>query len=115
MAVRTIDSKALLQLINSNPNLILLDVRDEDKFQAGSLQVAGIKTRNQPYLRMRDQVDVFDESTAHELGEAEIVTICTTGNKASKAAELLREQGYRACSLEGGLTAWNAGTSGVKE
>lgn len=37
---------------------------------------------------------------------AEIVTVCTTGNKAQKAATFLNEMGYSAVSLNGGLSAW---------
>ncbi|MCG5253971.1 rhodanese-like domain-containing protein [Brevibacillus agri] len=39
--------------------------------------------------------------------KAQVITVCTSGNKAQKAAALLREHGYEAKALLGGLTAWN--------
>jgi rhodanese-related sulfurtransferase len=103
-----VDSHSLKQMLDSKRNLILLDVRDEDKFQMGSLYAEEIQTLNVPFLIMREQAEPFDDDTSRQLENATIVTVCTTGNKAQKAAAFLREKGYSAVSLDGGLTAWNS-------
>lgn len=93
-------------------NVLLLDVRDPEKFENGSLIHPKASTENIPYVAMIDEDG--NEKIQQRLdsipADTEIVTVCTTGNKASKAAAYLREQGFSAVSLEGGLTAWRENT-----
>ncbi|WP_047151118.1 rhodanese-like domain-containing protein [Aneurinibacillus tyrosinisolvens] len=86
--------------------VFILDVRDEEKFQTGSLQAEAIQPTNIPYVAMRDEEAIVKEQVSRLPKETVIVTVCTTGNKAGKAASLLREKGFNAVPLEGGLTAW---------
>lgn len=106
MTDRTIDIQALRRLLESGDDLIIVDVRDEDKFRAGTLRIEGFETLHLPYLQMKDQEGEIAEQLPDDYKKARMITVCTTGNKAGKAAELLREKGFQACSLEGGLTAW---------
>src|SRR5688572_28476146 len=39
--------------------------------------------------------------------ERPIVTVCASGKTSLKAAEILKQKGYDAYSLEGGMKAWN--------
>lgn len=114
MKKETISSSTFKQLIEEVTPLLILDVRDKEKFLQGSLTVSGIATRNEPYVHMKEQDQPFDEDTSRSLQDATIITVCTTGNKAQKAAALLREKGYRALALEGGLTAWNESNEIIK-
>ncbi|MDF2679354.1 MAG: sulfurtransferase [Brevibacillus sp.] len=107
MKNETISCSTFKHLIEEKTNLLILDVRDQEKFLQGSLTVPGITTRNEPYVYMKEQAQPFDEDSSRSLQDATIITVCTSGNKAQKAAALLREKGYRALALEGGLTAWN--------
>ncbi|WP_412678886.1 rhodanese-like domain-containing protein [Brevibacillus nitrificans] len=104
----TINKHEFEQLQHENAKLIILDVRDVEKYQSGSLHVPGIATKNVPYIHMKEQDQALPEETAQACADATIITLCTSGNKAQKAAALLREKGYRASALEGGLTAWHA-------
>lgn len=106
----TISCRELKQLRGQKADLFLLDVRDEQKYAAGSLHLDGIVTRNAPYIQMKEKEQPLDDDTMRACKEALIVTVCTTGNKAQKAAALLREKGFRALALEGGLTSWNDST-----
>ncbi|GED71783.1 hypothetical protein BRE01_54850 [Brevibacillus reuszeri] len=103
----TVHSKTLKQMLDNNLNLILLDVRDNNKFLMGSISHANAPTKNVPYLSMKEADKLFDDETEKQMENAQIVTICTTGNKAQKAAALLRENGFKATALLGGLTAWD--------
>lgn len=101
-----ITTEQLKRKLEQGANVYILDVRDPEKYQAGSLEYNGVKVENIPYVTMI----AHEQSANYDLARipigAEIVTVCTTGNKAQKAAELLREKGYSTVSLQGGLTAW---------
>ncbi|MFD2371562.1 rhodanese-like domain-containing protein [Brevibacillus sp. GCM10020057] len=103
-----VNRSELEQLRKENEKLIILDVRDEEKYRAGSLQVDGLTPVNVPFVHMKEQDQPLQDQLAAACKDATIITVCTTGNKAQKAAALLRENGYRAVALEGGLTAWNS-------
>lgn len=98
----------LQEKIQNGKPILLVDVRDEAKYLAGSLQVTGVQTINLPYLQMRDEQGNATQQVSTLPFDTGIITVCTTGNKAQKAALLLREQGLQAVSLEGGLTSWLA-------
>lgn len=96
----------MIHMLQQKMPVLLLDVRDVEKFMTGSLSSEHAPTLNVPYLLMKERDKPLDEETAKLAQNIQIVTICTTGNKAQKAAALLREHGYTANALEGGLTAW---------
>lgn len=108
METTVLTSKELREKMDNGESILVLDVRDTDKFLAGSFEEPGIETLNLPYLLLRDEPEKV-EDVLHTLPKnIEIVTVCTTGNKAQKAANLLREKGLRAVSLNGGLTDWKS-------
>jgi rhodanese-related sulfurtransferase len=106
MKTNSISAAQLRDKLAKQEALHLLDVRDAEKFQTGTIEVQGAQTENLPYVTMRDQSADALERMANLPKDAQIVTVCTTGNKAQKAATFLREHGFSAISLEGGLTAW---------
>ncbi|MGG4454070.1 rhodanese-like domain-containing protein [Brevibacillus porteri] len=106
MQNQTMTTIQLSEMLEKKVPVLLLDVRDVEKFITGSLVHENASTRNVPYLLMKKQDKPFDEETEKLAQNVQIVTVCTTGNKAQKAAALLREHGFQANALEGGLTAW---------
>lgn len=108
MNKQTVDCQTLQEMMVNKKNLVFLDVRDEEKYQTGSLQSDPYETYNIPYLMMKERNEPLDPKTAHLWKDKQIVTLCTSGNKAQKAAALLRENGFQAVALLGGLTAWRA-------
>jgi len=44
--------------------------------------------------------------------DREITVVCFSGSKASKAAAYLRDHGYDAAALAGGITGWTGATTG---
>ncbi|RNB58960.1 rhodanese-like domain-containing protein [Brevibacillus gelatini] len=97
----------VIELLEKRTPVLILDVRDEAKFQAGTLTSEFAATKNVPYVHMLEQDKPLDEETDSVAKNAQIITVCTSGNKAQKAAALLRQHGYEAKALLGGLTAWN--------
>ena len=85
--------------IGSNSrDLIVVDVREKDAFEAGCIPGARHLARGQLELRVNNE---FPDPTVR------IVTCCEFGKISTLAAATLRELGFtRAAALDGGLKAW---------
>jgi glyoxylase-like metal-dependent hydrolase (beta-lactamase superfamily II)/rhodanese-related sulfurtransferase len=79
-------------------DLVILDLREREAFEAGHIPGAVHLPRGQ--LELRVNSDLPDPT-------AKILTCCEFGKISTLAASTLRELGYlRATALEGGLAAW---------
>jgi rhodanese-related sulfurtransferase len=79
-------------------NLIVLDVREKDAYDAGHLPGAMFLPRGQLELRVNE---AFPDPTVR------IVTICEFGKISTLAAATLRSLGFiHAAALDGGMKAW---------
>lgn len=79
-------------------DLIVLDVREKDAFEAGHLPGAMFLPRGQLELRVND---AFPDPTVR------IVCVCEFGKISTLAAATLRSLGYlHASALDGGMKAW---------
>src|SRR5579862_6332078 len=79
-------------------DLIVLDVREKDAFEAGHVPGARFLPRGQLELRVNTE---FPDPTVR------IVTCCEFGKISTLAAATLRDLGFtRAAALDGGLKAW---------
>ena len=79
-------------------DLIVLDVREKDAYDAGHLPGAVFLPRGQLELRVND---AFPDPTVR------IVAVCEFGKISTLAAATLRSLGYmHAAALDGGMTAW---------
>lgn len=101
--ISTVELKARL---DSEAPLAVLDVRNAEEYAAwrveGRREVPMI---NVPYFDFIEEPDAaiarlpFDRATP-------IVVICAKGGSSAFVAELLREHGYNAVNLTGGMLAW---------
>jgi rhodanese-related sulfurtransferase len=73
----------------------LVDVRDEDEWQAGHIEGAV----HIPEDDLEDRMQELDRNRP-------VVTVCRAGTRSADAAELLRGQGFDADNLDGGMLAW---------
>jgi glyoxylase-like metal-dependent hydrolase (beta-lactamase superfamily II)/rhodanese-related sulfurtransferase len=79
-------------------DLVVLDVREKDAFDAGHLPGAMLLPRGQLELRVNE---AFPDPTIR------IVTVCEFGKISTLAAATLRSLGFlHASALDGGMTAW---------
>ena len=82
-------------------DLVVLDVRERDAFDAGHVPGARHLPRGQLELRVNDELP---DPTAR------IVTVCEFGKISTLAAATLRDLGFlRATALDGGMKAWREG------
>jgi glyoxylase-like metal-dependent hydrolase (beta-lactamase superfamily II)/rhodanese-related sulfurtransferase len=83
---------------DADPELVVLDVRERDAFQAGHIPRAQHLPRGQLELRVNE--DLPDPTLR-------IVTCCEFGRISTLAAATLRQMGFqRAVALDGGMKAW---------
>jgi len=89
----------LSQRIGANSrDVVILDVREKEAFEAGHVPGAMHLPRGQLELRAND---ALPDPTVR------IVTCCEFGKISTLAAATLRELGFtRAAALDGGLKAW---------
>jgi glyoxylase-like metal-dependent hydrolase (beta-lactamase superfamily II)/rhodanese-related sulfurtransferase len=86
------------QLAGRPNDLVVLDVREKDAFQAGRIPTARLLPRGQLELRVNEE---FPDPTVR------IVVYCEFGKISTLAAATLRELGFaRATALESGVKGW---------
>jgi rhodanese-related sulfurtransferase len=75
----------------------MVDVRHPHEWQAG--RIAG--AMHIPLDELERRMGEIDRSR-------QVVTVCRSGNRSTQAMELLRDKGFEAYSLDGGLAEWAA-------
>lgn len=86
------------RLGDNSANLVVLDLREKDAFDAG--HIAGARHVPRGQLELRVNTELPDPT-------ARIITCCEFGKISTLAAATLRALGYmRATALDGGVTAW---------
>jgi rhodanese-related sulfurtransferase len=73
----------------------IVDVRGPDEWEAGHVD----GSVHIPADELEDRLDELDRSRP-------VVTVCRSGNRSTDAARVLKADGFRAESLEGGMLAW---------
>ncbi len=89
------------RIARGGADLVVLDVRERDAFNAGHVRGARHLPRGQLELRVNDELP---DPTAR------IVTVCEFGKISTLAAATLRDLGFvRATALDGGMKGWREG------
>ena len=91
-----IDVQALKARLTAGEELVLLDVRERDELDNGTLPgIVHIPAGDLGY-----RVEELDP-------ERETIVICRTGNRSGSATRFLLEEGFRdAKNMAGGMNAW---------
>ena len=85
-------------MINREDALVL-DIRDKNDFKAGHL----VDALNIPYASLANRMG---ELEAHK--NRPIILVCKTGQTVSMAGKMLREKGFNAVRMKGGMMEWNS-------
>lgn len=79
----------------------LLDVREDDEWQAGHAEGA-------VHIPMSDFVARFGELAEAAPQDAKVNVICRSGGRSAQVTMYLAQQGIDAANVEGGMQAWEA-------
>ena len=81
--------------IRNRDDVILLDVREDDEFKAGHIPGAEWIPLGQLSSRLSELPK-----------DKTIVAVCRSGNRSGQATELLRQNGFDAHNMQGGMNSW---------
>jgi rhodanese-related sulfurtransferase len=93
-----IDPGALAEKLASEGKPLVLDVRQPQEVQAEG------RVQDSLFIPMNE----LPSRVAELPRDREIVALCKRGQRSFNVAQWLRQQGYDASSLSGGLDAWRA-------
>ncbi len=88
----------LKERLDRGEQIALVDVREPYEWDIGNLEKQGARL-----IPLGDLPERFEEIDK----DAEVVVHCRSGARSARAAEFLREKGYRVRNLEGGILAWS--------
>lgn len=91
-----ITTEQLKQKLESGEKLNLVDVREQDEWEAGHIPQA----RLIPLSEIQDRTDEFSRD-----GE-DVYIICRSGGRSGKACDFLDAQGLPVINVKGGMLAW---------
>src|SRR5690606_37102083 len=94
---KTVSPSEATLMINKE-NALVLDIRDKKDFSAGHLANA----LNIPYANLATRLD---ELSAHK--ERPTILVCKSGQTVTVAGKMLREKGFNAVRMSGGMMEWN--------
>ncbi|PIC64836.1 hypothetical protein CSV79_04225 [Sporosarcina sp. P13] len=106
MTLKTITAEELFKKMKSQEEVVLVDVRAEDKyndFHIDGPTVESIHIPKTEIFKLEDQQEVLISSMPTD---KEVIITCTTGNSATKCANILADRDCDVVLLEGGITAW---------
>ena len=93
----TIDADEARKVIATPGAAQVLDIRPQDEF--GEAHIAG-----------SNNVDADDlDSAVEDLDEdSPVIVVCADGKRSAEVAERLRDEGYEAASIDGGMGSWTS-------
>jgi rhodanese-related sulfurtransferase len=92
-----LNAQSLDLLLESDPNLLLVDVREPDELTGPLGRIP--QSQNVPMGELEKNPEQFPRNKT-------LVLICRTGYRSLDAADLLAEHGYVAYSVDGGMQSW---------
>ncbi len=101
-AYTTISGAQASELFYSNEELVVVDVREDYEYCPKHISCA----INYPY-----NSGIFHEKYDNLPTDAPILVVCASGNRSSRAASILNQNGYETVySLSGGMSSWHSET-----
>ncbi len=94
-----ISAKETRKVLAKDTNVVLLDVRSPQEY-------AGERIANSPLMPLQ-----YIEKKIRDLERyknKKIIVYCRSGNRSELAVEILREYGFNALNMQGGILQWKA-------
>lgn len=89
-----IDAKTVDGL-RGNPDVFIVDVREQDEFAAGHIPEATLI----PLGQLSNRLSEIPKNKT-------VVAVCRSGNRSGQATQLLRQAGFDAHNMAGGMISW---------
>lgn len=86
---------ATLDSLRANPDVFIVDVREDSEFTAGHIPEATLIPLGQLANRLNE---IPKDKT--------VVAVCRSGNRSGQATEILRQAGFDAHNMQGGMISW---------
>jgi glyoxylase-like metal-dependent hydrolase (beta-lactamase superfamily II) len=106
-----VDPESLADEIRRGEAVTILDVRDRDEFEAWHVDGPTVDATQVPYNRLvaARAKGGLDELVVERFGyrpPGRITVVCAKGHSSAEVAAGLRESGFDAANLDGGMTGW---------
>ncbi|MGQ9908539.1 MAG: rhodanese-like domain-containing protein [Candidatus Flexifilum sp.] len=102
-AVRAVNASEAKQLIDSDKNVFILDVRQPNEFEGGHIQGAKLIPLNE----LPNSLDKLPKDKT-------ILCVCRSGARSGAAARQLANAGFNAINLSGGMIGWQMAKLPIK-
>jgi len=102
-AVRSVNAREAKTLIDSDPNVYILDVRQPNEFDEGHIQGAKLI----PLHELPAKLDKLPKDRT-------ILCVCRSGARSGAAARQLTNVGFQAVNLSGGMIGWQMAKLPIK-
>jgi len=99
----SITPEQLKHRLDSGQPIFILDVRNEDEFGQWRIEGENVQIINIPYFEFLEDPD---QSIGRVPRDRLIAVVCAKGGSSDYVADLLRQQGFQAENLAGGMIAW---------
>ena len=97
--VRVADAEEVAELLEEEPERVVIDVRTPAEYAEGHLEGAVLVDFNAPDFA--EQIAEFDT-------DGEYVIYCRSGNRSAGARDVMTDLGFEdVVDVEGGIVAWN--------
>lgn len=96
--IKNISSKEATDLIENNPDMLIIDVRTPGEFNAGHIK--GAKNINIADRDFQSQLEQLERNSTY-------FVYCRTGNRSGSAIKLMKQLDFKSIyHLEHGITEW---------
>jgi glyoxylase-like metal-dependent hydrolase (beta-lactamase superfamily II)/rhodanese-related sulfurtransferase len=99
-----IEPKELKKRIDDKKDILLLDVRTPEEYDAWKISYG----EQQPLLIPITQLSPDSKVLKNIPKDKEVITVCSHGNRSGMAAQMLSRLGYNVKTLKGGMVNWNS-------
>jgi rhodanese-related sulfurtransferase len=95
-----ISAKETYERMQSDSNIVILDVRTPEEFRSATGHLAGAILIPVHELEERvDELEPYREKT--------IIAVCRSGSRSGSATSFLNGKGFKVLNMEGGMLRWN--------
>ena len=86
--------------ISENGSIVLVDVRTDSEFDGSLGHISGAMLV--PLAELETRMTELEE-----FKNTEMIVICRSGSRSGQAMRILRDNGFDAYNMQGGMLAWN--------